>query len=110
MREEEPKFAWGGATKKEAPVEEEPIEKEKPNFGTSGALAADTNTYNGVVIKYNEPPEARKPKIRWRLYPFKGDDNLPVLYVHRQSAYLIGKAYFPLHPYPTIYRSNFGGQ
>jgi len=26
-----------------------------------------------VVIKYNEPPEARKPKTRWRLYPFKGE-------------------------------------
>lgn len=26
-----------------------------------------------MVIKYNEPPEARKPKTRWRLYPFKGE-------------------------------------
>ena len=51
----------------------------------------DTNTYKGVVIKYNEPPEARKPKRRWRLYPFKGDEELPVLYIHRQSAYLLGR-------------------
>ena len=26
-----------------------------------------------MVIKYTEPPEARKPKTRWRLYPFKGE-------------------------------------
>ena len=30
----------------------------------------------GVVIKYNEPAEARIPKTRWRLYPFKGDQAL----------------------------------
>lgn len=65
--------------------------KEKPNFLTSGKLAEDTNIYNGVVIKYNEPPEARKPKRRWRLYPFKGDDSLPMLPIHRQSAYLLGR-------------------
>lgn len=67
-----------------------PIEKEKPNFALSGKLAQDTNTFNGVVITYSEPPEARKPKTKWRLYPFKGDEALDVLYVHRQSAYLIG--------------------
>ncbi|KAM3838299.1 smad nuclear-interacting protein 1-like, partial [Diretmus argenteus] len=66
-------------------------EKEKPNFGLSGALTEDTNTFRGVVIKYNEPPEARIPKRRWRLYPFKNDEPLPVMYVHRQSAYLLGR-------------------
>ena len=44
-----------------------------------------------MVIKYSEPPEARKPKRRWRLYPFKGDQGLPTLYIHRQSSYLIGR-------------------
>ncbi|VDO43799.1 unnamed protein product [Onchocerca flexuosa] len=67
------------------------IEKEKPNFKPSGKLAEDTNTYRGVVIKYNEPSDAHMPKLRWRLYPFKGDEALPVLYIHRQSAYLIGR-------------------
>lgn len=33
-------------------------------------------TLQGVVIKYNEPEEARIPKIRWRLYQFKGDETL----------------------------------
>lgn len=65
--------------------------KEKPNFELSGALTEDTNTFRGVVIKYNEPPEARIPKRRWRLYPFKNDEALPVMYIHRQSAYLLGR-------------------
>jgi len=60
-------------------------------LGLSGKLAEDTNTFRGVVIKYNEPPEARKPKVKWRLYQFKGEEALPTLFVHRQSAYLIGR-------------------
>ncbi|MGH0178629.1 UNVERIFIED_CONTAM: hypothetical protein FKN15_077921 [Acipenser sinensis] len=67
------------------------VAKENPNFELSGALVEDTNTFRGVVIKYNEPPEARIPKRRWRLYPFKNDEPLPVMYVHRQSAYLMGR-------------------
>uniref|UniRef100_H2TBR1 FHA domain-containing protein n=1 Tax=Takifugu rubripes TaxID=31033 RepID=H2TBR1_TAKRU len=70
-------------------TDDPPVEKEKPNFGLSGALTEDTNTFRGVVIKYNEPPEARIPKRRWRLYPFKNDEALPVMYIHRQSAYLL---------------------
>uniref|UniRef100_A0A0P6JTM8 Smad nuclear-interacting protein 1 n=1 Tax=Heterocephalus glaber TaxID=10181 RepID=A0A0P6JTM8_HETGA len=76
----------GGNNKdKEVPV------KEKPSFELSGALLEDTNTFRGVVIKYSEPPEARIPKKRWRLYPFKNDEVLPVMYIHRQSAYLLGR-------------------
>uniref|UniRef100_A0A914C3X9 FHA domain-containing protein n=1 Tax=Acrobeloides nanus TaxID=290746 RepID=A0A914C3X9_9BILA len=83
--------------------EEEPVEKEKPSFEPSGKLAADTNTFKGVVIKYNEPPDAKLPKLRWRLYPFKGEEALPPIYIHRQSAYLVGRdrkiADFPVdHP------------
>ncbi|XP_011267520.1 smad nuclear interacting protein 1 [Camponotus floridanus] len=66
-------------------------EKEKPNFEVSGKLTEDTNTVNGVVIKYSEPQDAKKPKRRWRLYPFKGEKALPTLYIHRQSAYLMGR-------------------
>ena len=57
-----------------------------------GKLAADTNTYKGVVIKYNEPEDARKPTNFWRLYPFKGDEALKVMHIHRQSGYLIGSS------------------
>lgn len=66
-------------------------EKEKPNFSLSGKLTEETNTYRGVVIKYSEPPEARKPRRRWRLYPFKGEKALQTLYIHRESGYLIGR-------------------
>ncbi|NWU89078.1 SNIP1 protein, partial [Upupa epops] len=73
------------------PKEKAPANKEKPSFELSGALLEDTNTFRGVVIKYSEPPEARIPKKRWRLYPFKNDEFLPVMYIHRQSAYLLGR-------------------
>lgn len=85
-RDENETHAFGGE-EENAPA----AEKEKPNFELSGALVEDTNTYRGVVIKYNEPPEARIPKRRWRLYPFKNDEPLPVMYIHRQSAYLLGR-------------------
>lgn len=89
------------STKKDGELPDE--EKEKPSFEPSGKLAQDTNTFKGVLIKYNEPPEAKIPKLRWRMYPFKGDHDMPVIYVHRQSAYLIGRdrkiADFPVdHP------------
>merc|ERR1711972_1262330 len=66
-------------------------DKEGVNLGLSGALTEDANTVAGVVVKYSEPPEARKPKTKWRLYVFKGNEELPILYVHRQSAYLLGR-------------------
>uniref|UniRef100_A0A2D4HIB0 FHA domain-containing protein n=2 Tax=Micrurus TaxID=8634 RepID=A0A2D4HIB0_MICLE len=72
-------------------ADKEASKKEKPSFELSGALLEDSNTFRGVVIKYSEPPEARIPKKRWRLYPFKNDEVLPVMYIHRQSAYLLGR-------------------
>ncbi|RKP39810.1 SMAD/FHA domain-containing protein, partial [Dimargaris cristalligena] len=63
----------------------------KPNFGLSGKLAAETNTVNGTIVDYNEPPEARVPTAKWRLYVFKGDQQLEVIPVARQSAYLVGR-------------------
>ncbi|XP_003369794.1 smad nuclear-interacting protein 1 [Trichinella spiralis] len=89
-RKNEQKYAWG---KREVKVEANSgaPPKEKPNFEVTGALAADTNSYKGVVIKYTEPPEARKPKLRWSLYPFKGEEALPLYRIHRQSAYLFGR-------------------
>lgn len=85
-------FEWGVSVRDlEKKMLEEPVEKEKPNFGLSGALTEDTNTVNGTVIKYSEPPEARKPKRHWRLYPFKGEMALPTLHIHRQSSFLVGR-------------------
>ncbi|KAL1791740.1 smad nuclear-interacting protein 1, partial [Sigmodon hispidus] len=54
----------------------EELLKEKPSFELSGALLEDTNTFRGVVIKY-------------------------IMYIHRQSAYLLGRhrhiADIPIH-------------
>jgi len=73
-----------------------PVDKAKPNMAPSGLLAAETNTVRAVdgtstVLKYNEPPEARKPVLGWRLYVFKGTEQVELLHIHRQSAYLIGR-------------------
>lgn len=87
-------YEWGRKTDKvdDADADEaNEIEKEKPNFGLSGKLTEDTNKVNGIVIKYSEPAEARRPKRRWRLYPFKGDKSLQTMHIHRQSCYLIGR-------------------
>ena len=65
--------------------------KEVVNFATSGLLTEEANMHNGVVVQYNQPAEARKPKRRWRLYPFKGEEQLEPMYIHRQSAYMIGR-------------------
>lgn len=45
-----------------------------------------------MVLKYHEPPEARKPTNKhWRLYVFKGPEQLDLFHIHRQSAYLLGR-------------------
>ncbi|CEL07224.1 Putative Transcriptional regulator SNIP1 [Aspergillus calidoustus] len=86
-----------------------PPEKEKPNFGNTGRLAAESNTVTvgggTVVLKYHEPPEARKPpaKESWRLYVFKGKDLLEMVELNERSCWLIGRERlvvdFPLdHP------------
>lgn len=67
----------GSRTGSAAPDED----KAKPNFKPSGLLAAETNTVKAAdgtatVLKYNEPPEARKPLLGWRLYVFKGSEQL----------------------------------
>jgi smad nuclear-interacting protein 1 len=62
-------------------------------------LAAETNTVRAadgstsIVLKYHEPPEARKPppKDAWRLYIFKGDDILDTVELGGRSCWLIGK-------------------
>ncbi|KAJ7299809.1 hypothetical protein O6H91_04G022600 [Diphasiastrum complanatum] len=76
----------------EAALEAKAKEKEKPSFDYSGKLAAETNKVRGVALQFTEPPEARKPTIRWRLYVFKEGEPLnEPLYIHRQSSYLFGR-------------------
>ncbi|XP_030503978.2 FHA domain-containing protein DDL [Cannabis sativa] len=67
-------------------------QKEKPSFELSGKLAAETNRVRGITLLFNEPPDARKPDVRWRLYVFKNGEALnEPLYIHRQSCYLFGR-------------------
>ena len=66
----------------------------KPDFGLSGALAKDENTgnvYKGHVLKWTEPDDARKPVDRWRIYEYKNGEQVKILHIHRQSAFLIGR-------------------
>lgn len=75
-RGEKKKYDWGKPEDVE-PEPEEPVKKkEEANFGLSGKLAAETNTFKGVEMKYNEPPEARAPTKKWRFYVFKGSEQV----------------------------------
>jgi len=42
-------------------------------------------------LKYSEPPEARKPNKGWRMYVFKGKEQVDMIQVNRQSAFLFGR-------------------
>lgn len=64
-----------------SPLDGSPQNVAKPDFKPSGLLAAETNTVKAAdgthkVLKYNEPPEARKPILGWRLYVFKDSEQL----------------------------------
>ncbi|KAJ2415364.1 hypothetical protein GGI10_001746 [Coemansia sp. RSA 2530] len=92
------KASTAASSKVDANAAEEPAESDKdpaaataPNFGLSGKLAAETNTVNGVVLKYAEPPEARKPKSRWRLYVFKDNKDIDMRQLDKASGYLFGR-------------------
>ncbi|KAF2768566.1 SMAD/FHA domain-containing protein [Teratosphaeria nubilosa] len=72
-----------------------PPPKQKPNFKPTGLLAKEANTVAGTttVLKYHEPPEARKPppKEAWRIYVFKGKDLLDIIHLHERSCWLFGR-------------------
>lgn len=70
-----------------ADEEETTKEKEKPNFGLSGALAQE----EVGELKFREPPEARAPNTQWRFYVFKNDEAIETLHISKQSAYLFGR-------------------
>ena len=72
-----------------------PAEKQKPNYAPTGLLAKEANTISGTttVLKYHEPPEARKPppSQSWRLYVFSGKELLDTIHLHTRSAWLLGR-------------------
>ncbi|KNB45659.1 hypothetical protein JH06_0720 [Blastocystis sp. subtype 4] len=70
------------------------IEKEEANYKVTGALGKDKNTgvmYNGVLLKWCEPADAAKPNLKWRVYEFKDGKIVDTKYLHRCSAFLIGR-------------------
>ncbi|KAG4026158.1 hypothetical protein MFRU_044g00290 [Monilinia fructicola] len=74
------------------------VEKEKPNLGQTGVLAAASNTItqadgNAIVLKYHEPPEACKPPAKddWKLFVFKGADIIETINLSSRSCWLIGR-------------------
>ncbi|KAI1505121.1 SMAD/FHA domain-containing protein [Biscogniauxia marginata] len=78
--------------------DEPPKPKEKPNFGNTGALAAASNSVvqsdgSTIVLKYHEPPEARKPspKDQWKLFVFKGEDIIDTVPLSSRSCWLVGR-------------------
>ncbi|KAI8945546.1 SMAD/FHA domain-containing protein [Xylaria longipes] len=75
-----------------------PKPKEKPNYGSSGTLAAASKSVtqadgSTVVLKYHEPPEARKPspKDQWKLFVFKGEDIIDTVPLSSRSCWLVGR-------------------
>jgi smad nuclear-interacting protein 1 len=88
------KNVQGKASEKD---DDEAVDRKRPDFGLSGALAADnsggggSNMYKGVLLKFQEPPEARTPNTLWRFYVFKGEEQIDTLHVSKQSAYLWGR-------------------
>lgn len=72
-----------------------PADKQKPNYAPTGKLAAETNTvaHTSIVLKYHEPPEARKPaaSAAWRLYVFKGASTLATVELATRSCWLFGR-------------------
>ncbi|KAI9710583.1 MAG: hypothetical protein M1820_002719 [Bogoriella megaspora] len=77
------------------PPNDKPVPKEKPNYGNTGLLARETNIVAGtdIVLKYNEPSEARKPppSQAWRMFVFKGKDVLETVELGARSVWLLGR-------------------
>ena len=75
--------------------DDEEEKKEGASLALSGKLAEDSNSAKGVEVKYTEPPEARVPKIKWRLYPFKGEEE-PGIGETFFSSFTCFSSFFPL--------------
>lgn len=87
----EDKFPVWDDRSRRSPLPDKEIVKQKPNFGLSGALAAESKQQNGTVLKYHEPPEAALSKFKWRLYVYKGKEEIDMFQISQQSAYLFGR-------------------
>ena len=82
-----------------SPETRSPRSNTKPNFKPSGLLAAETNAVKASdgrtsVLKYNEPPEARKSSLVWRLYVFKDSEQVGARHFSFQGL-VLKKAFRP---------------
>jgi hypothetical protein len=90
--EDEADMKWGRPGEEGPAGDAPPLKEPEPDYGLSGALAAETNTVDGVVLVHTEPPEARAPTARWRLYAFKAGEPLgEPLRLGRASRLLFGR-------------------
>ncbi|KAJ8610416.1 hypothetical protein MRB53_038578 [Persea americana] len=71
------------------------IVKQHRNFKPTGILAKEANRVAGTttILKYHEPPEARKPppSQQWRMYVFKEKDMLDTVMLFQRSCWLVGR-------------------
>lgn len=83
----------GGKGGKGQPDEEDPVDKEEPNFEASGLLGLEDNSKNGIPLKFTVPPEARYPSMKWRIYIFtkQTKEKPKVVHLHRLMGVLFGK-------------------
>lgn len=87
---EEEEFSRGGENVAHITRSDHP-----PIWTLSGLLAAESNNFRGVALKYHEPHDAQVPvKQDWRLFVF-ADEQAKVQnqtwYLSRQSAFLFGR-------------------
>lgn len=71
--------------------EEEPVEKEMPDFKPSGLLTKDLTSRKGVDLIYTECEDGRAPNTKWRLYPMKDNAVLEPYKIYKKSYYLLGR-------------------
>ncbi|PVH71186.1 SMAD/FHA domain-containing protein [Cadophora sp. DSE1049] len=90
--------ANGGPESASAVVVAEEKDKQKPNFASTGLLAAASNSVtqadgSAIALKYHEPAEARKPPPRddWKLFVFKGPEILETIDLSLRSCWLVGR-------------------
>ncbi|CUV04302.1 unnamed protein product [Cryptosporidium hominis] len=70
------------------------IHNNKINFEPSGLLAKESNSLNGVFLKYSKPSDSCNSYKKWKLYVFKynyphdvgKNDNTGILHVNNDSS------------------------
>jgi len=77
--------------------------KQEPDFAPSGKLSKANETQQDgskpaqAAVKYSEPADARAPDKAWRLYVFKGEEQLDPIRINKQSHYVFGRDHQVAH-------------